>query len=116
MLNLLARTRPDSDSNSINPPDSYEGPSTPTHPTIAKSSVTLSAGASAAIAVIFVVFMLSLTLTVCYCVRRSKRRSQEAEHNKELEIGSTIEDDESTMGIVKGEVKKPARAWVPWRR
>jgi hypothetical protein len=33
-----------------------------------------------------------------------------------VEMASTIGDAESTLSMEKGEVKKPSRAWVPWRR
>ena len=113
---LLARTLPDNYSDAFNSPDTFDGPSTSTHNTAAKSSVNLSSGASAAIAVVFVVFMLSLITTICVCVRRSRRRSGEAAESRVVETASTIGDAESTLSMEKGEVKKPSRAWVPWRR
>jgi hypothetical protein len=55
-------------------------------------------------------------------MRRSKRRERARELKKgevrveEVELESTIGDGESTIGIVKGEVRKPQRVWLPWRR
>ncbi|KAE9375140.1 hypothetical protein N431DRAFT_436663 [Stipitochalara longipes BDJ] len=116
---VLARISPEgaSDSSSLNSPDNFLGPSTPdTTSTINKSAVKLSTGASVAIAVVFVVLMLSITLTICVCVRSSKRKDREDKESKEVEMGNTFGDEDSTMGIVKGETKKPERIWAPWRR
>jgi hypothetical protein len=105
---LLARTKAD---------DSPQYPK----PT---SDKKLSTAAGAAILVIFALFVIVVCLTISICVMRSKRKSRARETEErtravgmqDMEVESTIGDWGSTMGIVKGEVKRPQRAWLPWRK
>ena len=60
--------------------------------------------------------MVSIIVTICVCVNRGKRTAREAKERKEIEMGNTFGDEDSTMGIVKGEMKKPAKIWAPWKR
>jgi hypothetical protein len=114
--NLFARSLSDSNSGSLSSSDTLDGAPLSTHDTVAKSNINLSTGASVAIAVIFVVFISSLILTAYVCVNRSRRRSKAASEGREVEMGSTIGDAESTFSMEKAGVKKPSRFWVPWRR
>jgi flagellar biosynthesis/type III secretory pathway M-ring protein FliF/YscJ len=119
---LMARVHPDGRSltTPLEAPDSLNPTISTQRPTTDKK---LSTAAGAAIVVIFVVLVFSLFLTICLCLRRSKRRERAREAEKkgeirvdEVELASTIGDGDSTIGIVKGEVKKPQRVWLPWRR
>jgi heme/copper-type cytochrome/quinol oxidase subunit 2 len=104
---LLART------NSDDPPQS-------TKPT---SDKKLSTAAGAAILIVFAIFVIVACLTIAICVQRSKRRSRAKETEEsnrsvgmqDMEVESTVGDWGSTMGIVKGEAKRPQRTWLPWR-
>ncbi len=68
--------------------------------------------------------MIVACLIIAICVTRSKRRSRAKETEErnrsagmqDMEVESTIGDWGSTMGIVKGGVKRPQRAWLPWRK
>jgi len=113
----LARSLPQDDiGTSLDGSDSYLGPSDNTTSPTQTSAVRLSTGASIAIAVVFVLLMVSIIVTICVCVNRSKRTTREAKESKEVEMGNTFGDEDSTMGIVKGEMKKPTKIWAPWRR
>jgi flagellar biosynthesis/type III secretory pathway M-ring protein FliF/YscJ len=84
----------------------------------------LSTAAGAAILVVFAIFVIVVCLTIAICLARSKRRSRAKETEErnrsagmqDMEVESTVDDWGSTMGIVKGEVKRPQRMWLPWRK
>lgn len=116
---VLARSQPETttDGSTLNSPDSYLGPSSSdTKSTTHASTVKLSTGASIAVGLAFIVLMVSIVVTIFVCVRGTKRKAREARESKEVEMGNTFGDEDSTMGIVKGEMKKPAKIWAPWRR
>ena len=107
---LLARTKLDDQ-----PGPQYTKPT---------SDKRLSTAAGAAILVVFAVFVIVVCLTIAICLARSKRRSRAKETEErnrstgmqDMEVESTVDDWGSTMGIVKGEVKRPQRVWLPWRK